>query len=75
MDYTPALVAISANEWNVGPPQTVLNVKCSDPSTPPPPPPAQVVHIEFQGADPTLGAKYGLDVTLDGSVTPTSKFL
>jgi hypothetical protein len=74
VDYPPALVQISGSEWNVGPPQTVTAVKCwvdggngggeEDES----------VHVEFQGADPSEGAKYGVDVVTDGRVVPTSKY-
>lgn len=46
-------------------------MKCSEPSQPPTG--VETVHIEFQGADPSLGAKYGVDVKLDGTVVVTSK--
>lgn len=72
VDYPPALVAISNSEWNVGPPQTVRAVSCrsdgnsggSGQGT---------VHVEFQGADPSEGARYGVDVVTDGRVVATSK--
>lgn len=73
VDYPPALVAISQNEWNVGPPQTVTNVKCwSDNGGTPD---AGTIHVEFQGADPSEGARYGLDIKLDGTVYQTSELL
>jgi len=63
VDYPPALVEISPGLWNVGPPQTVTSIACSD-TTPP-----QRIGVEFDGA---AGAKYTLSVPLDGEVIPTS---
>lgn len=73
VDYPPALVEGPTNTWVVGPPQTVISVSCTSGSPPPPPP--QSISIEFDGADPSLGAKYTLNVPLDGSVVPTNNAL
>jgi hypothetical protein len=73
VDYPPALVEGPTDTWVVGPPQTVISIACTG-SIPPPPPPNSI-SIEFDGADPTLGAKYTLTVPLDGSVIATSKLL
>lgn len=70
VDYPPALVEGPKNTWVVGPPQTVTSISCT--GTPPPPP--NSITIEFDGADPSLGAKYTLTVPLDGSVVATSMY-
>lgn len=71
VDFPPALVEGPTNTWVVGPPQTVISIACTG-STPPPPPPNSIT-IEFDGANPSQGAKYTLTVPLDGSVQATSK--
>lgn len=68
----PVLVEGPSGTWVVGPPQTITSISCSSGSTPPPPPPSSIT-IEFDGADPTLGAEYTLSVPLDGTLTYTSK--
>jgi hypothetical protein len=67
VDYTPALVETSPGNWNVGPPQTVEWISCTE-SGPPPPPPNSIT-IEFDGADPDVdpNAKYILTVPLNGT--------
>jgi hypothetical protein len=68
VDVPAALVSQGSGVWTVGPPQTVISIQCSETiSTPPPPPPASHVTIEFDGADPSLGAKYSVDIPLDGA--------
>ncbi|EHK98204.1 hypothetical protein GLAREA_03485 [Glarea lozoyensis ATCC 20868] len=71
VDYTPALVEGPARTWVVGPPQTVISITCTNGSTPPP----NSITIEFQGADPSLGAKYFVTVPLNGQVVPTNNVL
>ncbi|KAE8441560.1 hypothetical protein EG329_004679 [Mollisiaceae sp. DMI_Dod_QoI] len=73
VDYPPALVEGPTNTWVVGPPQTVTSISCTGSSPPPPPP--NSISIEFDGADPTLGAKYTLIVPLDGSDVATNNAL
>lgn len=70
VDYPPALVEGPPGTWVVGPPQTVTAISCSEGYTPP----SSVPHIsiEFDGA---ADAKYTLDVPLDGTTVPTSKFV
>jgi hypothetical protein len=68
VDYTPALVEGPSHTWAVGPPQTVISITCTG-GIPPNPP--KTIVIEFDGADPSQGAKYSLTVPLDGSVVPT----
>ncbi|CZR62640.1 uncharacterized protein PAC_12537 [Phialocephala subalpina] len=70
--YPPALVEGPTNTWVVGPPQIVISISCTGGSPPPPP---QTISIEFEWADPTLGAKYTLNVPLDGSVVATNNAL
>jgi hypothetical protein len=74
VDYTPALVETSPGNWNVGPPQTVEWISCTE-SGPPPPPPNSIT-IEFDGADPDVdpNAKYILTVPLNGTPVFTSTF-
>jgi hypothetical protein len=68
VDYPPALVEGPPGTWVVGPPQTVNSISCVEGSTPPP----GSITIEFDGA---ADASYTLTVPLDGTFTPTSKFL
>lgn len=75
VDYPPALVQISGGEWNVGPPQSVTAVKCWVDGGNGGGDGEKSVHVEFQGADPSEGAKYGVDVVTDGRVVPTSKYI
>jgi hypothetical protein len=74
VDYPPALVEGPANTWVVGPPQTVTSISCTGPYTPPNPP-LTSISIEFQGADPTLGAKYTVVVPLNGQAVATNNVL
>lgn len=72
VDYPPALVEGPKNTWVVGPPQTVTSISCTG-GSPPPPPPSSIT-IEFDGADPSQGAKYTLTVPLDGKPVTTSMY-
>ncbi|RDL40234.1 Uncharacterized protein BP5553_00213 [Venustampulla echinocandica] len=74
VDSPVALVEGPAGTWVVGPPQTVTSISCSSGSTPPVNPPATIV-IEFDGADPDQGAKYSLNVPLNGATIPTNNAL
>jgi hypothetical protein len=68
VDFPPALVNQGNGVWTVGPPQTVLSISCTESSSPPSPPPStDYVTIEFDGADPSLGAKFSLQIPLDGA--------
>jgi hypothetical protein len=55
-------------QWAVGPPQTVIDVSCTDSTTPPPP---SSITIELDGA---ADAKYFLTVPLGGGAVATSMF-
>ncbi|KAH8756189.1 hypothetical protein F5882DRAFT_307746 [Hyaloscypha sp. PMI_1271] len=68
VDFPPALVNQGNGVWTVGPPQTVLSISCTESSSQPSPPPStDYVTIEFDGADPSLGAKFSLQIPLDGA--------
>jgi hypothetical protein len=75
VDYPPALVAQGNGVWTVGPPQTVTAITCTETISTPPPPPPSYVTIEFDGADPSNGAKYSLQVPLDGAAHNTNNAL
>jgi hypothetical protein len=75
VDFPPALVAQGNGVWTVGPPQTVISISCSETISTPPPPPPSYVTIEFDGADPTNGAKYSLNVPLDSAQHNTNNGL
>jgi hypothetical protein len=66
VDVPPALVNQGHGVWTVGPPQTVLSITCTESTPPPPPPPTDYVTIEFDGADPSLGATFSRQIPLDG---------
>ncbi|TVY51650.1 hypothetical protein LSUE1_G010163, partial [Lachnellula suecica] len=67
VDYTPALVLISPGLWNVGPPQTIVSIKCTGAPSPP-----GTIEVEFDGA---ADAKYSLTVPLDGTTVYTNNVL
>ncbi|PQE32272.1 NRPS-like enzyme protein [Rutstroemia sp. NJR-2017a WRK4] len=69
VDYPPALVQGPTNTWAVGPPQTVIDVSCTDSSSPPPP---SSITIELDGA---ADAKYFLTVPLGGGAITTNNAL
>ncbi|CAG8982568.1 hypothetical protein HYALB_00007284 [Hymenoscyphus albidus] len=75
VDQPPVLVAQGAGTWTVGPPQTVKTISCKGKDVNPPIIIPSSISIEFDGADPTLGAKYTVNVPLNGVQVPTNNAL
>ena len=69
------LVKTGKDTWSISPPGRVTDYSCTRRRSKRTAKTAETVHVEFQGADPSEGAKYGLDIPLDGSVVTTSKWL
>jgi hypothetical protein len=70
VDYTPALVEGPAGTWAVGPPQTIISIACNASTVV-----TNSITIEFDGADPDKGAKYTLNVPLNGVPVATNNAL
>ncbi|KAG9230520.1 hypothetical protein BJ875DRAFT_153211 [Amylocarpus encephaloides] len=70
VDRPPVLVEGPKGTWQVGPPQTIKSIKCSPAGSPP-----ASISIEFQGANPSEGAKYTVTVPLNESKVPTNNVL
>ncbi|KAF7950013.1 hypothetical protein EAE96_007317 [Botrytis aclada] len=68
VDYTPALVQGPPNTWQVGPPQTIIDVSCTSGGSPS----GQVISIELDGA---ADAKYFISVPLGGGPVYTNNAL
>lgn len=67
VDVPAALVSQGAGVWTVGPPQTVLSICCTESVSTPPPSSPSYVTIEFDGADPSQGSSFSLNIPLDGA--------
>ncbi|ATZ56211.1 hypothetical protein BCIN_13g00600 [Botrytis cinerea B05.10] len=68
VDYTPALVQGPPNTWQVGPPQTIIDISCTSGGSPS----GQVISIELDGA---ADAKYFISVPLGGGPVYTNNAL
>ena len=70
VDVTPALVEGPANTWVVGPPQTIIDISCTEGAAPPRA--ANDITIELIGA---ADAKYPINVPLGGGPVATNNAL
>ncbi|TGO62269.1 hypothetical protein BOTNAR_0116g00060 [Botryotinia narcissicola] len=68
VDYTPALVQGPPNTWQVGPPQTIIDISCTSGGSSS----GQVISIELDGA---ADAKYFVSVPLGGGPVYTNNAL
>ncbi|TGO62348.1 hypothetical protein BCON_0020g00210 [Botryotinia convoluta] len=68
VDYTPTLVQGPPNTWQVGPPQTIIDISCTSGGSSS----GQVISIELDGA---ADAKYFISVPLGGGPVYTNNAL